>query len=210
MNDDTNQFWQNHWDAFAEAFAHPLTANGLLSKFVANPDVTGAYAETYVRQMARSMLPQFRVSTGAIVRPTDQRRGLKSIPQCDIVIWDPSELPALFEQGDFALVPYVSARAIIEVKRTCRNLEAFRTQLKAQQKCLSPNFRSNILGVVVSHRKTLFTGVAQADWLKSAEWENFPAMTRLLSADAKEVDTSGVFVFVYFLAQIAGRNRLAV
>jgi hypothetical protein len=104
--------WEAHWTNYAESFAHPLSANNLLSKFITNSAVTGAYAETWVRFIAGTMLPQFRVPTGAIIRPTDQTRNLSSFPQCDLIVWNPSVLPALFEQGEFALVPFAAVRAV--------------------------------------------------------------------------------------------------
>lgn len=171
--------WRSHWNSFAEAFAHPIKANGLLAQFVTNPDVTGAYAEAWLRSMAKSMLPQFRISTGAIIRPADTTRNLRSIPQCDMIIWIPSVLPAIFEQGDFALVPYSSVRAIIEVKRACSDVDKLREQLLEQQKCIPHEFRTQILGVVVSHHKPLFEEGVTADWLSKEERKNNPAVTSL-------------------------------
>jgi hypothetical protein len=71
---DTWDAWESHWRDYAEAFVHSLRANDLLSRFITNSAVTGAYAETWIRFIAKSMLPQFRVSTGAIIRPTDLTR----------------------------------------------------------------------------------------------------------------------------------------
>jgi len=180
-NSPTWEAWKSHWDNFADAFAHPIKTNGLLRKFVTNPDVTGAYAEAWIRSMAKSMLPQFKISTGAIIRPTDKTRNLKSIPQCDMIIWIPSILPAIFEQGDFALVPYSSVRAIIEIKRTCNNLNHLNEQLLAQQKCIPHEFRSQILGLIVSHPKPLFEGNVTADWLTKKKQKNETPLTRLLN-----------------------------
>jgi hypothetical protein len=205
MNDST-EIWRAYWTRFAEAFAYHLKAGGLLSEFVTNTAVTGAYAEAWIRSLVVSMLPQFRVSTGAIIRPMDKIRNRRSIPQCDVIIWDPSELPALFEQGDFALVPFHSARAVIEIKRTCSGLHKLQGQLRRQQRCLKHEIRSNVLGVVVSHADPLFTGEVASDWLEQDGWEDSPAMTRLLSADPEEIDVDGVFVLIYFLAQVAGHK----
>ena len=60
-----------YWEKYAQAFAAPLGANGLIGDFVRNSAVTGAYAEAWIRQFAARMLPGLRVSTGAIVRTTD-------------------------------------------------------------------------------------------------------------------------------------------
>jgi hypothetical protein len=200
------EIWEDHWANFARAFVQPLQGGGLLSRFVSNSDVTGSYAEAWVRSLIASMLPQFRISTGAIIRPMDRKqRDLSSIPQLDAIIWDPSELPALFEQGDFALVPFHSARAVIEIKRTCSSIGDFRDQLRRQQQCLKHGIRSNVLGVVISHGSSIFDGEVEPSWLEQDKWQDSPAMTRLLCEDL-EVDVDGVFVLIYFLAQIAGRR----
>jgi hypothetical protein len=47
-----------YWRRFAQAFAHPLQANGLLGEFISNPCVTGAYAEAWVRSLAEQMVAQ--------------------------------------------------------------------------------------------------------------------------------------------------------
>ena len=76
-----------HWEAYAEAFSQPLQANGLLGRFVTNPDVTGAYGEAWIRSITRQMLGlKFRISTGAVTRSADPARGsLKDVPQCDLM-----------------------------------------------------------------------------------------------------------------------------
>lgn len=197
-----------YWADFAEAFAHPLTNNGLISKFITNPCVTGAYGEAWVQFMVKSMTPKFRVSTGAIIRAGDRiRKNLRSIPQCDLIIWDPSELPALFEQGSFALVPLFSVRAIIEVKRTCDKISELEAQLRSQQEYLPRVHQKNVLGVVISNNRPLFSEKVEPDWLKNPKWLEKPAITRLLSND-NLADTDGVLAFIYFLAQVCGHNDL--
>lgn len=197
--------WQAYWDNFTDAFVHPLKSNALLGKFVTNPNVTGAYAEAWIKSLAITMLPQFRISTGAIIRYSDSfGGGSKTLPQCDLIIWNPAELPAIFEKGDFALVPNLSVRAIIEVKRSCSDLAAFREQLRQRKQRLLQEFRSNVLGVVVSNKKALFDrNDFKEDWLKDSKWKEAPVMTRLLSKDSKDADTDGVFAFIDFLSQVA-------
>jgi len=116
---ETWKAWDEYWELYAQAFAQPLLANDLLSGFVTNPNVTGAYAETWIRSMARNMLGhRLRISTAAVIRPTDKVRGLRNVHQCDLILWDPSTMPAVFESSEFALVPSFAVRAIIEIKRT--------------------------------------------------------------------------------------------
>lgn len=65
MENDSPEYWHLFWQLYAESFIHSLKSNALLGKFIANPDVTGSYAEAWIRSMVRNMLPQFRISTGA-------------------------------------------------------------------------------------------------------------------------------------------------
>jgi Domain of unknown function (DUF6602) len=203
-----------HWDAYARAFAHPFQANGLLSAFVTNPNVTGAYAEAWVRSTIRNMLGQrFRISTGTVIRSCDAIRGLHDVPQCDCIVWDPSELPAIFESGEFALVPSFAARAIIEVKRTERDAAELAEQLRERRELL-PAY-GPVLGVVINHPRPLFKrGECGPNWLESYRYPppmtryktiEEPPMTRLLD-DNNKADTRGIMTFIYFLAQVAGHN----
>jgi hypothetical protein len=197
-----NEQWQAYWDKFADAFVHPLKCNSLLGKFITNQCVTGAYAEACVKSLAITMLPQFRMSTGAVISPSDWTKDLQKLPQCDLIIWNPSDVPAIFEKGDFALVPNLSARAIIEVKRSVNDLDRFAAQLKRRKECLLPEF--NVLGVVVSHNKSLFDHADLMNWPKDEKWKKEPAMTRLLAEeDSNKPDTDGVFALISLLSHVA-------
>ncbi|GIK43891.1 MAG: hypothetical protein BroJett011_77240 [Chloroflexota bacterium] len=206
MENDSPEYWHLFWQLYAESFIHPLKSNALLGKFIANPDVTGSYAEAWIRSMVRNMLPQFRISTGAVIRASDQTRNLKSIPQCDLIIWDPSELPAIFEQGDFALVPTHSVQAIIEVKRSCSNINELTKQLESRRKLLRAKCRRNLLGIVIEHPKSLFDGETRPDWLKNEKWRKGCAMVCLLSNN-ETPNVDDIMAFIYFLAQIAGHDE---
>lgn len=199
---ETWEAWNEHWASYAEAFAHPLQSNGLVSRFVTNPNVTGSYAEAWVRTTAKSMIGnKFRISTGAIVGPLDKLRGLHNVPQCDLIVWDSSELPGLFEYGEFALVPLAAVRAAIEVKRTVSDKNDLVQQLEARRRLVP---RGRLLGVVVQHPSPLFDFKLTPNWLE--ETGNELAMTRLLDHENKP-DTNGVMAFIYFLAQVAGHIR---
>jgi hypothetical protein len=81
------QSWRNFCQAYAEAFGQPLQANGLLGRFVTNRNVTGAYAEAWVRSMTKNMLGhRFRISTGTVIRSSDEYAGLATLPQCDLIV----------------------------------------------------------------------------------------------------------------------------
>jgi hypothetical protein len=120
-------------------------------------------------------------------------------------VWDPSELPGLFEYGEFALVPFATARAIIEIKRTLSDPTKLLDQLRERRRLLAQ--RRQTLGVVVSHPTKLFDRECKPDWL--SERRRDPPMTRLLDNDNRP-DTDGILAFIYFLAQVAGHDRLVV
>jgi hypothetical protein len=197
---------QEFWKDYATAFAHPLTSNGILGKFVRNQNVTGAYAEVWVKSLTRSMLHNYRISTGTIIRISD-RMSKQPNPQCDMIIWSPAELPALFEKDDFALVPIHSARAIIEVKRTCDHIADFQQQLQERQKALFYEYRKYVLGVVVSHKTPLFQYSVEENWVNHLDSKSQPAITRLLDKKTNQVDPNGVFAFIFFLSQVAWLDK---
>jgi hypothetical protein len=114
-------------------------------------------------------------------------------------------LPGLFECGEFALVPIAAARAIIEIKRTLSTPEKLLDQLRKRRKLIAQ--RKQILGIVVTHASPLFDRECDPDWLSQPGSE--PAITRLLDDDNRP-DTNGIMAFIYFLAQIAGHDRLVL
>jgi hypothetical protein len=193
----------------------PIEANGLFSDFVTNPSVTGAYAEAWVRSMTRNMLGhRFRISTGAVIRSSDPIRGLANVSQCDLIVWDPSEMPAIFECAEFALVPIFATRAIIEVKRTGSKAEREKLiqQLKERRQLLCTGSDMKfVLGVFVSdddpHPWFNDEGKLNPNWLENywLQHPGQPPVTRLLCKD--KPDTNGIMAFIYFLAQVASRKN---
>ena len=213
---DAWECWGEYWDLYARAFGQPLQANGLLSNFVTNSNVTGAYAEAWVRAMTRNMLGhRFRISTGTVIRSCDKMRGLADVPQCDLIVWDPSEMPAIFECSEFALVPLFATRAIIEIKRTGKKSERedLTEQLKKRQNLLPTMSQMNfVLGVILNDNddpQPLFNDEhmltpnwLEEHWLRSA---GVPPVTRILCNN--EPDTNGIMAFIYFLAQVAAFKK---
>jgi hypothetical protein len=205
--------FDDYWNLYARAFAQPFQANALFSSFVTNPAITGAYAEAYVRSTIKSMLGQrYRISTGAVTRSQDRTQA--NVPQCDVIVWDPSELPAIFESGEFALVPLFSVRAIIEVKRsgTRSEREALTQQLKERQSLLADmSDMQFVLGVLVNDDdpQPWFNDKRKPspDWLEDYCLNNpgKPPVTRLLHNN--EPDMNGIMAFIYFLAQVASRKK---
>jgi hypothetical protein len=108
-------------DAFmrmvADELVRELTPTATIKKFVDNSDVIGAFAEASVRRFVEKMVAPARVSTRAVISETLCDTPDK-VPQIDTIIWIPMPLPAIFEVGDFGLVPSMSVLGVIEIKRS--------------------------------------------------------------------------------------------
>jgi len=102
---------------FFEELAREISPNGTIKRFADNSDVVGAFAEAAVARLVRRMVEPLRVSTGAVISP-ELIRDPSKVPQVDLIIWAPNPLPAIFEAGDFALVPRRTVFGVIEVKRS--------------------------------------------------------------------------------------------
>jgi hypothetical protein len=104
---------------FLQKLAAPLLdelrAVKYLKDFAANTDVIGAHAEAVVRRLVSRTVSPLRVSTGAVI---DEALDPKNVPQVDTIIWSPNPMPALFEVGDFGIVPRGSVMALMEIKRS--------------------------------------------------------------------------------------------
>lgn len=94
-----------------------------LKEFTSNSAVVGAYIEAHVRKLVRRYLAPIRVSTGAVI-DLAQSPGSNKIPQLDTIAWIPNPAPAVFEVGEFALVPRSSCLGLLEVKSSVYNDEA--------------------------------------------------------------------------------------
>jgi hypothetical protein len=101
----------------AEQFVSELQPNEAIRKFTTNSDVIGAYAEASLRQFVARVVAPLRVSTGAVVSEQLCSEPGK-VPQIDAIIWSPSPAPAVFNVGDFGLVPRSSCFGIMEIKRS--------------------------------------------------------------------------------------------
>jgi len=149
------------------------------------------------------MAKQYEISTGAIIRSSDKIRGRKG-HQCDIIIWDPSELPSPLAVGDFALVPSFSARAIVEVKRTEASVEKLRKQIEDRREAMPKRYRRYALGVVVRHKTSLFEGEINPDWVEQNE-AGKPRLTRLLT-ESGEPDLEGILPLIYMISHLCGHR----
>lgn len=101
----------------AKQFVSELRPNEDIRNFTTNPDVIGAYAEASLRQFISKVVFPLRVSTGAVISEQLCSEPQK-VPQIDAIIWSPSPAPAIFNVGDFGLVPRSSCFGIMEIKRS--------------------------------------------------------------------------------------------
>jgi hypothetical protein len=107
----------SHQGLVATPLIEELKAIEGLKKFTTNPNVIGAHAEAIVRRLVGRVVAPLRVSTGAVISEELYAKP-DSIPQLDTIIWQPCPAPALFEVGDFGLVPRGSSMAVMEIKRS--------------------------------------------------------------------------------------------
>lgn len=87
----------------------------------AHQPTEGGYLEHLVREALREHVPnRFSVSTGFVVgvetnEVGDWERAVS--PQYDVLVWDSTEVPPLFEVGELAVVAPSSCVAVVEVTR---------------------------------------------------------------------------------------------
>jgi hypothetical protein len=104
-------------DLVATPLVEELKAVEGLKKFTMNTAVIGAHAEAAVRRLVGRIVHPLRVSSGAVISEELCAKP-KTVPQIDTIIWQPCPAPALFEVGDFGVVPRGSSMAIMEIKRS--------------------------------------------------------------------------------------------
>lgn len=102
-------------EQLAKQLANDLKGNDQIRGFTTNSDLIGAYAEATVRSLVVRCVSPLLVSRGAIVY---EGNCPNSVMELDTIIWQPRPVPAVFEVGDFAIVPRASAVAFLEVKRS--------------------------------------------------------------------------------------------
>jgi hypothetical protein len=75
------------------------------------------HAEAAVRAFVRRAVAPLRVSTGAIIYEGNCGDDAK-LRQIDTMIWSTAMAPAIFECGEFALVPRGNCHVALEIKRS--------------------------------------------------------------------------------------------
>lgn len=68
-----------------------------------------------MRRFVRNSVHPFRVCTGSVLDNNLMASGAK-LRSIDTLIWAPNPVPALFDAGEFAMVPRSSAFGLLEIK----------------------------------------------------------------------------------------------
>lgn len=110
---DNNEYWK----LYANQFIEGLTANKSITRFTKNPAIIGAYAEASIVNLITDFVNPLRCSTGSIITPALFNSQVK-LQQLDLIIWNPTPLPAIFDNAGFALVPEQCVHGVLEIKRS--------------------------------------------------------------------------------------------
>src|SRR5262245_11742275 len=105
---------QEYLKLLGRQLAHELTAHDKIRAFVGrHPDLIGDYAEASTRDFISRVVTPLKVSTGTILYEGNVG---KKPPQLDAIVWSPNPVPAIFEGGNFAIIPRGSAHGYLEIK----------------------------------------------------------------------------------------------
>jgi hypothetical protein len=102
-------------DFVAQQLVREMETAKELATFTKNSDLKGKYIEAVVRRFVRNAVHPFRVCTGSVLDNELTASGAK-LRSIDTLIWAPNPVPALFDAGEFAMVPRSSAFGLLEIK----------------------------------------------------------------------------------------------
>lgn len=113
---DSIEVARDYVECLVDELAQAFSPNSRIKpRFTGNTDLIGTLAESLVRDFVRRMVYPLRVSRGGIIY---EGNAGKSVPQIDLIIWQPCPMPPIFEVGDFALIPRHSAIGFVDIKRS--------------------------------------------------------------------------------------------
>lgn len=201
-----------YWRNYMKGILLPYKIDSVLKYFTSNSAVTGDFGEALIRSFIRSMLPHLRISTGSVVKVSNRTHSEKysTLPQGDLIIWDPSLLPAVIDVEDFALVSNLAVRGVIEVKRGNADIPDTRQQVKKWMDYLSDvptdltakqYMNCNVLGVVITHNSPLHKKVPLPNMWDERQQD--PIVIRLFDNKDYSEDVDGFLTLIYFLSHIA-------
>lgn len=189
----------------AEPLADELKPNASLRRFTNNPVLIGAYAEHSVREFIAKAVFPLRVSTGSIIHEENTPTGLK---QLDSIVWQPSPVPAMFERGNFAIVPRHSAVGYLEIKSSdyAEAADALVEQLNHAESLIPYSDKNNkcpkALAVVCIQRKQSLPSK-----LVTLEEEGKLAVIFKTEGDQTKTHAKGMFRLIQYLTYLRGIAR---
>jgi hypothetical protein len=88
-----------------------------------NSDLLGKFTEAAIKNLIQRIVHPLRISTGTVF----DYPIANPLRQIDVIIWSSFPVPALFNIGDFGLVPKSSAFGVIEIKRSNYSAKAVKS-----------------------------------------------------------------------------------
>lgn len=105
---------EEYLSGIAQQIVHELEPILNVKEVTINSALLGSYTEAAVRRLIQRVVAPMHVSTGPVIDYPMPHR----LRQIDIIVWAPFPAPAIFEVGEFALVPRSSAFGLMEIKRS--------------------------------------------------------------------------------------------
>lgn len=109
--------YKAYWERYFAEFTELLTANSRLPQLTRNSSIIGGFAEAAVEDLVFKSIGSGRCSTGTVMS-SELELTQASLRQLDLIIWDSTPFPAVFDRAGFAVVPQQSVHGVLEVKRS--------------------------------------------------------------------------------------------
>lgn len=100
-----------YYKMLASEVTNDILANLRIKNFTNNSALIGAFAEETTKELIKKIVTPLRVSTGTVIRKTSMES--QDLLQLDCIIWNPTPFPALFEKGNFGMIPYQGSLAVV-------------------------------------------------------------------------------------------------
>jgi len=200
---------ERYYELMAQQLARKIVPGEEIKPFVGNdPNLVGAFAEEQVREFVRATVSPLQVSHGAVIRAESHGSG-ERLKQLDTIIWTPNPLPALFQVGEFALVPWENSMGVLEIKSSDYKLEVVEkiedlSAMTYELTCGRPRPEErgivSVLGVIVLNRHQI-----SATALKPLVDQEKAVVLMDWKDEKPQVDDEALLTFVNFLAGIRSR-----
>lgn len=200
---------ERYYELMAQQLARKIVPGEEIKPFVGNdPNLVGAFAEEQVREFVRATVSPLQVSHGAVIRAESHGSG-ERLKQLDTIIWTPNPLPALFQVGEFALVPWENSMGVLEIKSSEYKVEVVEkiddlSAMTYELTCGRPRPQQrgipSVLGVIVLNRHQV-----SATALRPLVEEHKAVVLMDWKDEKPRVNDEALLTFVNFLAGIRSR-----